>query len=88
VSEMMAMTGRERAGTCGKCGAATVQREAAGVTGRMLIWRTMQHYAPCGLPCFGGGAVGREGRKAYRAGAMHGLRNRPCPRCGTEGGVE
>lgn len=37
-----------------------------------------KHDAPCGSPCFGGGARGKELRELYKAGLMHGTKSHAC----------
>lgn len=77
MSEPWSGTGAKRVGTCGTCGAPVEQHEYVGIYGSPPAWSTEPHDAPCGLPCFGGGARGREGIAAYREGRMHGLAGYP-----------
>lgn len=81
MSEPVCATGSVRDVTCPECGEPALQREVGGVYSGRTRWMTQGHNAPCGLPCMRGGARGREGRRAFRAGQMHGLHNRPCPAC-------
>ncbi len=76
-------TGVKKKAPCTHCGALVEQEESQVHTrlGPVLSWFSASHKAPCGLPCFGGGAKGGEEIKLFRTGKMHGLKHAACPGC-------
>jgi len=73
VSEMFASTGEKRSAVCVVCGGTVIERELHGIAGS-VVWDSMPHSAPCGLPCIGGGVS----VQIYRTGAVH--KTDSCPR--------
>ncbi len=84
MSEPMAATDETREVPCPLCGVTVTQRRYTGIYVGTPWWRIVtKHRAPCGLPCFGGGATTGDGSmEAYKSGQIHGLDTKPCPRCG------
>lgn len=85
MSEPAAATGRTREAECRQCSETFLQSEFVGMYEGKTWWGGMEaHTAPCGLPCFGGGARGRDGLAAYKARKMHGIAGHACPGCHPE----
>lgn len=83
MSEPMVATGRIEDRPCNLCGTVVSHKEYRGIYGTGAHWSKVgeKHLAPCGAPCFGGGARVGDSLEVYKAGQMHGLRT-PCPNCG------
>lgn len=76
-------TGVKKTAPCYLCGALVNQEESKVYTdkGEVSGWFMDTHIAPCGAQCFGGGAKGSEGIALYKAGKLHGIKNKPCEAC-------
>ena len=80
---MLILTGRSESRPCRCCGRTLVHYEGEAHTHPdngsepqwVPIWRTEQHDAPCGLPCYGAGVPVR----VYKTGQYHDAGE--CPRC-------
>lgn len=70
-------TGRTKTQTCVCCGSEVEHREFRGLTPREThesSWMPVEHRAPCGAQCAGGGYAGEAD--------VHTPPFKPCPRCG------
>lgn len=81
---MLIPTGRSESRPCRCCGRILSYREGEAhkhiesedePLEWVTLWRTEQHEAPCGLPCYGAGVPVR----VYRTGQYHNAGE--CPRC-------
>lgn len=61
---------------CPKCGLSVEHRQV--VVPGCTAFRPKKHNAPCGAPCFGGGARGEDALRAYKNGLMHGTKSHVC----------
>lgn len=75
MSSFWETTGATREGTCDYCGAKTILAEHRDLAEPKSYWSPVEHLAPCGAHCLGGGVErGEEDVHIVSFGA--------CPRCG------
>src|SRR5215470_16376774 len=67
-------TGHTKTQACLCCGSEVEHRECRGVTTDGVSWMPVEHCAPCGAQCAGGGYAGEAD--------VHTPPFKPCPRCG------
>lgn len=77
MSEPRAGTGREVQASCKTCAQTVTHREHIGLYGGAPELSAVNHRAPCGAHCLGGGVRAN----VYRKKEVHGAKMFPCPRC-------
>src|SRR5690242_19452806 len=73
---LVVSTGRTRVQTCLCCGSEVEHQERRSLTPHdtQSFWMPIEHRAPCGAQCAGGGYAGESD--------VHTPPFKPCPRCG------